>query len=90
MPNGKIFGTSDSVAKLADVLQLCVSTLEMLNEKGKILLTKIEGAKSDPVYVEAEEIVNEVTSIINTCPEPLENTSKQLKAYAEFLERHGK
>lgn len=90
MAGGKIFGTSSEVRSLANVTQGCMSAIEETNEKGRTLLSNIEGSSSDAVYQQAEEIVSYVAKAVSLGQEPLESVISSLNQYADLLERHGK
>lgn len=90
MANGKVFGTSGEVNSLANVINMCMQAIEASNQKGKTLLSSIDGSESDAVYQNAQEIVDYVTKAVGIAREPLESVTSALKSYAELLESHGK
>lgn len=90
MGNARVFGTSENVRSLANVVRLCMQTVSETNKKGKNLLSSIEGSQSDNVYQQAEEIVNYVEKAVEVGEEPLESVVAALNAYADLLQSHGK
>lgn len=90
MAGGKIFGTSGEVRSLANVTRMCMSAIEENNDKGRTLLSSIEGSESDAVYQQAQEIVDYVARAVAAGQEPLESVTACLNQYADLLESHGK
>lgn len=90
MANGKVFGTSGEVSSLANVTTLCMRAIEESNEKGKSLLSTIEGAESDKVYQQAKETLDYVAKAVELGEEPLQQVTAALQQYANLLEIHGK
>ena len=90
MSNGMVFGTSSEVESLEKVIRMCMAGISDTNQKGKTLLSVIQGSESDTVYQQAKEILDYVEKAVEKGQEPLEQVSASLNAYAGFLEAHGK
>lgn len=88
--DGRIFGTSSEVNRLSETVNLCMQGIAAANERGKRLLSTIEGSMDDAAYQVAMEIVSYVAYAVDKGQEPLEKVTKALAAYADFLDNHGK
>lgn len=83
---GRVFGTPEEVKKLAELIKLTLETIEEKNNKANKLLQQLSATSKDKSYNTAENVVEEVKAIVESCREPAEEVENQLTDYAAFLE----
>lgn len=90
MAGGRVFGTSDQVSLLAQLIKQCMEGISSINQNAIKLLSVIEGSESDTVYQQATEIVNYVAKAVEMGQEPLQDVTSNLYEYASLLAQHGR
>ena len=88
MPNG-VIGNSETAFKLADIIPLTVDAIEENLKNISSQAQTIKDAWDAKDNGNIDDMVSSIRTAINKSMESVGAVEKDVRAYAEFLERHG-